>query len=282
LIREADLERYREDPHVIQSQGHHPPLLSLWDEHEYPGHRWGMSIDLNACTGCNACVLACQAENNIPVVGKHEVARGREMHWIRLDRYYHGDPESPEMLHQPVACVQCEMAPCEQVCPVGATAHSHEGLNDMVYNRCIGTRYCANNCPYKVRRFNFFNWHKGTEEVEKLAYNPEVTVRSRGVMEKCTYCIQRIQAVKIEAKNEGRPIADGEIVPACAQTCPSKAITFGDLNDPESAVRAEHGSDRSYAMLAELNIKPRTAYLARIRNPNPRLAGAEDHGHGEH
>jgi molybdopterin-containing oxidoreductase family iron-sulfur binding subunit len=275
LAQEATLQHYQEDPDFAKHAVEHPPLKSLWAEPGYEGHRWGMAIDLSRCTGCNACVVACQAENNVPVVGKSRVLRGREMHWIRIDRYFQGAPEEPSVVHQPVACQQCEMAPCEQVCPVAATVHSKEGLNDMVYNRCVGTRYCANNCPYKVRRFNFFNYHKDLEqaasEVLKMVYNPEVTVRSRGVMEKCTYCVQRIQAVKIHAKNEQRAIADGEITTACQQACPAGAITFGDLNDPHSQVRQAHSGHRAYALLGELNTKPRTAYQARIRNPNPEL-----------
>ena len=282
LAREGSLATYEKAPDFARAREHHPPLVSLWDEHEYDGYRWGMSIDLNACTGCNACVVACQAENNIPVVGKKEVMNGREMHWIRMDRYFHGEPESPTVSHQPVGCMQCEMAPCESVCPVGATTHSSEGLNDMAYNRCIGTRYCANNCPYKVRRFNYFNYTGGMHEVEKLGVNPEVTVRSRGVMEKCTYCVQRIQNVKIQAKNEGRQVADGEIRTACQQTCPTSAIHFGDLNTKGSKVAAKHGDPRAYVMLEELNNKPRTAYLAKIRNVNPALASVEDHGPGHH
>ena len=275
LVREATLRQYRDDPKFAQEMVEHPPLDSLWQEPRYDGHRWGMTIDLSRCIGCGACVVACQAENNIPVVGKDRVLRGRQMQWLRIDRYFRGAADSPQVVYQPVACQQCEMAPCEAVCPVAATTHSHEGLNDMVYNRCVGTRYCSNNCPYKVRRFNFFNYHKDLEEpqneVAKMAYNPEVTVRSRGVMEKCTYCVQRIQNAKIVAKNERRPLVDGEIKTACQQACPTQAITFGDLADRTSAVARLAASDRAYGMLAELNVKPRTSYLARIRNPNPEL-----------
>jgi len=284
LVRGADLEHYLADPKFIDHLGiHHPPLLSLWDEPDYTGHKWGMSIDLSVCIGCNACQIACQAENNIPVVGKEEIGYSREMHWIRIDRYFAGDPENPRIAAQPVACVHCEMAPCEQVCPVAATVHTDEGLNAMVYNRCVGTRYCANNCPYKVRRFNFFNNLDELTDTEKMRLNPEVTVRSRGVMEKCTYCVQRIQNAKIKAKNERRPLQDGEIVPACAQTCPTEAIVFGDLNDPDSRVSQARAEKRSYDMLAYLNIKPRTSYQGRIRNPHPSLAEPyEAEGHGSH
>lgn len=278
LIREATVKEYRRSPAFAKHVVHHPPLQSLWEPITFPGKpRWAMGIDLNRCTGCSACVMACQAENNVPVVGKDEVDRGREMQWIRVDRYFRGDPQQPEVAVQPVTCHHCENAPCEQVCPVGATVHSQEGLNDMVYNRCIGTRYCSNNCPYKVRRFNWFNNHKDLSDVERMVFNPDVTVRSRGVMEKCTYCVQRINAVKIAAKNEGRPIADGEIRTACQQACPTQAIVFGDLNDPHSAVSKAHADDRAYAMLAELNVKPRTQYLAKLRNPAPdRNAATEE------
>jgi len=276
LILEGTHEEYKHDPHFVEHKRHLPPLKSLWEEREYEGHAWGMTIDLNSCNGCNACVVACQAENNIPVVGKEQVGLGREMSWIRLDRYFQGEPDEAKVAQQPVACVHCELAPCEQVCPVGATMHSAEGLNEMAYNRCVGTRYCSNNCPYKVRRFNFFNFNEDIPDVRKMVYNPEVTIRARGVMEKCTYCVQRIETAKIEAKNEGREVRDGEITTACAQTCPTQAIVFGDLNDENSKVAELTANERSYHMLAELNVKPRTSYLARLRNPNPELAESAD------
>jgi MoCo/4Fe-4S cofactor protein with predicted Tat translocation signal len=279
LTREATLEEYKHHPGFAKHAVELPADSQLWQAPvAYDSHRWAMAIDLTKCTGCSACVLACQAENNIPVVGKEQVRRGREMQWIRVDRYFKGSPDAPSLIHQPVPCMHCENAPCEQVCPVAATVHDTEGLNVMVYNRCIGTRYCSNNCPYKVRRFNFFNYRRNMTDTEKMAMNPEVTVRSRGVMEKCTYCVQRIQAVKIVAKNERRPIADGEITPACAQACPARAIVFGDLNDPNSEVRRWHEHDRSYAMLGELNVRARTVYLARLRNPAGDAGAPGDEG----
>jgi len=276
LIREATLTHYEKHPDFARHVGPHVAEVALWDEHDYSrGYRWGMAIDLNVCTGCSACVAACQAENNLPVVGRDEVARGREMHWLRVDRYYTGDPEAPAMSAQPVPCMQCENAPCEQVCPVAATVHSEEGLNDMVYNRCIGTRYCSNNCPFKVRRFNWFLNHADQTEVEKMRHNPEVSLRARGVMEKCTYCLQRVSAARIKAKNEGRRVKDGEITPACAQVCPTGAITFGDLNDRTSRIATLQTSPRCYGLLSELKVLPRTRYLAKITNPA--LGGSGEH-----
>jgi molybdopterin-containing oxidoreductase family iron-sulfur binding subunit len=272
IVREATIDEYRKHPEFAKEMVEHPPLVSLWKDRAYDkGYQWGMVIDLNACIGCNACTIACQSENNIPIVGKEQVHNGREMHWIRVDRYFKGDKENPEVVHQPVTCHHCENAPCEQVCPVAATVHDKEGLNVMVYNRCIGTRYCSNNCPYKVRRFNFFNYTKDYPETIKMAQNPDVTVRSRGVMEKCTFCLQRINSAKKNAKQEGRSVRDGEIVTACQQACPANAITFGNVNDKDSMVSNKKALDRNYELLAELNTKPRLSYLAKLRNPNPEL-----------
>lgn len=300
LLRHATLEEYRENPDFSSydsaygaelpglayagEKGSDRPmtLFDPMDDEEYPDYepQWGMAIDLNACIGCGSCTVACQAENNIPVVGKREVNNGREMHWIRNDRYFEGDVEDPKALHQPVPCMHCELAPCEQVCPVAATTHSDDGMNQMTYNRCIGTRYCANNCPYKVRRFNFFNYTQeyltdGQDpEIIQMAMNPDVTVRFRGVMEKCTYCVQRVNREKIKAKKEtGSPKPeDGSVQTACQQACPAKAITFGDLTDGESKVVQDKRNERNYLLLEEVNTRPRTSYLAKLSNPNPKLA----------
>jgi molybdopterin-containing oxidoreductase family iron-sulfur binding subunit len=276
LVRIATLENYKEKPAIIHEMGHTPPRsLTLYPEHEYKGYKWGMAIDLSACTGCGTCTVACVAENNIPVVGKEQVIKNREMHWIRVDHYYTGDSlDNPQSVHQPVPCMQCENAPCEVVCPVAATTHSSEGLNDMTYNRCVGTRYCSNNCPYKVRRFNFLLYADWNTQSFYPQRNPDVTVRSRGVMEKCTYCVQRINHARVDAKREDRKIRDGEIVTACQAACPANAIVFGDLNDPGSEVNKLKAQQRNYGVLEDLNTRPRTTYLAAIRNPNPELEPA--------
>jgi molybdopterin-containing oxidoreductase family iron-sulfur binding subunit len=267
-----DILRVADYGHPAGEHAHTAPHdASLYPEHPYEGHAWAMVIDATACIGCNACMIACQAENNVPVVGKREVERGREMHWLRVDVYVEDEGsdegEDAAIHHQPVPCMHCENAPCEVVCPVGATVHSPEGLNEMVYNRCVGTRYCSNNCPYKVRRFNFFQYADDESELLALGRNPDVTVRTRGVMEKCTYCVQRINRGRMQAEKEGRPLADGEIVTACQQACPTRAIAFGDKNDAASEVARLRTEPHHYALLAELGTKPRTTYLARLRNP---------------
>ena len=302
VVQETVLSEYvknvkagRYEPKIATSEGFKKPnTISMWNGHEKKNHSWGMVIDLNTCTGCAACIVSCQAENNIPVVGKAEVARAREMHWIRIDRYYSSDApretgynpngykameiasDNPEVVFQPMMCQHCSNAPCETVCPVLATTHSSEGLNQMAYNRCVGTRYCANNCPYKVRRFNWFKYFENDEfdyafnnDLGRMVINPEVTVRSRGVIEKCSMCVQRIQEGKLIAKKAKRPLKDGDIKMACASSCPTNCITFGDMNDPESEISkllANEKEGRAFHMLEEINVLPQLSYLVKVRN----------------
>ncbi len=283
LVIEGSSQQYAEHPDFVQESIHNAgelPAQANWSEPYETGNRWGMAIDLSVCTGCNGCSVACYAENNIPVVGPEQVARGREMAWIRIDTYYRDDADDPKVVHEPMMCQHCENAPCEVVCPVAATVHSPDGLNEMIYNRCVGTRYCANNCPYKVRRFNFFNWHEDLATPQELVFNPEVTIRSRGVMEKCTFCVQRIRQSQHDAKEEGRELADGDVKTACQQACPSDAIVFGDLNDEVSAVGKLAKTPRGYRVLGGLDTRPRVTYLAKIRNPHPDLADGSGNENG--
>jgi MoCo/4Fe-4S cofactor protein with predicted Tat translocation signal len=274
LVRIATMEEFSKDPSFAQNPDDEKTKgLTIYPGYKYDSYAWGMSIDLNRCVGCNACVIACQSENNIAVVGKDQVERGRAMHWIRIDTYFRGNMDNPEMYYEPLPCMQCENAPCEYVCPVGATSHNAEGLNDMTYNRCVGTRYCSNNCPYKVRRFNFYLYSDYKTPSLYGMRNPNVTVRSRGVMEKCTYCVQRINAAKIRSEEENRLIRDGEIITACQSACPTEAIVFGNINDPTSKVAKLKAQTRDYGLLEDLNTRPRTTYLARVRNPNPEIHG---------
>jgi len=273
LVQETTYDAWSEDPSAGAHASHELP--SIWpDVHDYEGHHWAMAVDLSRCTGCGGCVVACQAENNVPVVGKDEVARSREMSWIRIDRYYSGEGDGVRVAHQPMMCQHCDNAPCENVCPVLATLHGSEGLNQQVYNRCVGTRYCANNCPYKVRRFNWFDYAHD-DVLENLVLNPDVTVRSRGVMEKCSFCVQRIQEAKAEAKREGRDVRDGEVQPACVQSCPASAIVFGDRNDSGSEIARRRGDPRHYLVLEELNVLPSVGYMRKVRN---RPHGDTHHG----
>ncbi len=278
IVNDLTLDEFKNDPKMANHSDPHmrlEPVPTMWPKFKYPGHKWGMAIDLNACTGCGSCIIGCQAENNIPVVGRDNVRKSREMHWLRLDRYYSGTPENPNVVFQPMLCQHCDNAPCETVCPVLATVHNNEGLNEQVYNRCVGTRYCQNNCPYKVRRFNFFDHWKSYEGSMNLAWNPDVTVRTRGIMEKCTFCVQRIREAKDTAKDEGRKVRETELKTACQQTCPTNAITFGDINDDSTTVKKLALDPRAFRVLEVLNTVPAISYLSKVRNQE-----GSAHGHG--
>jgi MoCo/4Fe-4S cofactor protein with predicted Tat translocation signal len=275
LVRTGTFEEYHKDPEFARKV-EEVPTISMYPGYKYDQHAWGLAVNLSSCTGCNACVVACQSENNIPTIGKDEVRRGREMHWIRIDRYHEGTPGNPAAHNQPVMCMHCEQAPCEVVCPVAATTHSEEGINEMTYNRCIGTKYCSNNCPYKVRRFNFFDYNKDKHlPVLTLLANPNVTVRQKGVMEKCNYCVQRVNRARMDAEKENRRVKDGEVLTACQQVCPTEALVFGDINDPTSKVAKLRAEKLNYGLLEELNTRPRTTYLAKLTNPNTDLLRKE-------
>jgi molybdopterin-containing oxidoreductase family iron-sulfur binding subunit len=287
VVKAGSLLQFIKDPNFLKSHEHESEeeKKDYFDNKGRPfedeNYAWGMSINLNVCNGCNACIVACQSENNIATVGKEEVNREREMHWLRVDRYYEGNPDNPEVYSQPVPCMQCESAPCEVVCPVGATSHSPDGMNDMTYNRCVGTKYCSNNCPYKVRRFNFYYYTDTDTPSLKMQRNPDVTVRSLGVMEKCTYCVQRVNAGKINAKKENRVVKDGEVKTACQAVCPTQAIVFGNLKDKTSEVVKAKESSLDFVMFPELGTRPRTSYIAQIKNYNPELKTVSSTGHSE-
>jgi molybdopterin-containing oxidoreductase family iron-sulfur binding subunit len=275
IVRETNFDEWKQNPAAGNKlkEEHEKHAVTLYPETEYKGHHWGMAVDLSSCTGCGNCSVSCQAENNIQVIGKEQVRNRRIMHWIRIDRYFSSDAENPEVFHQPVMCQHCDNAPCENVCPVSATPHSDEGLNQMAYNRCVGTKYCVNNCPYKVRRFNWFQYVQNDEfdfasnsDLGRMVLNPDVTVRSRGVVEKCSFCVQRIQDKKIKAKVEGRLLEDGEIQTACVQSCPANALVFGDMNNPESKISKYMKNERNYHLLEELHTLPSVGYLTKVRN----------------
>jgi Fe-S-cluster-containing dehydrogenase component len=281
IVQETSFAEFKKNPHAGQIKHHDFGPEKLYpDDHPMDGHHWAMAVDLTACTGCSACVIACQAENNVVVVGKDEVRRRRDMHWMRIDRYYSGEGDDVDVVHQPMMCQHCDNASCENVCPVLATVHTSEGLNAQVYNRCVGTRYCANNCAYKVRRFNWF-YYERDDELANMALNPDVAVRSRGVMEKCSFCVQRIENARIESKRLGVPISDEAVQTACQQSCPAGAIVFGDINNPESRVsRMLHENPRAFRVLEEIDVDPSVHYLTQVRN-SAAENGKEENGKGD-